>query len=538
MPSVNLIPSRKICLQNMINKDNVSVETIQSLLHSKQLPYFSDKRSFLLNLNCQVTDHSGRLIVCRHLASYWIAQFNKSSGHVDYHHFAFPDEIKNYVSVSEEEKAINVPAIIYFVENGSWGDIIFYIFNEMIFHSEKSRALEISTSNHNMALGLKIKETKNGGDFVIQLYDPNHTATHLRAEFNKFNLAKIKKLTVDNFLDEKHQKCYGLISDGMSIFVDRHTPTSMSSIIRWPDNLLHPKVIYHAMRMGLTELIQKVTRVVQLSDLSDNTLELLLAAKNDDGLSGLLLALQNGHSDTILAYGELLETSGLNLDKTVELLTAEGMGGRISGLSQALQNGHAETIKTYGRLLKKRAINIEYNKLKNLLTAYYYDEVHRQIPGLMFALQNGHADAIRAYGELILSPPLLNSEDIVNLLASRRYDNVPGLLLALNNGQADAILAYGDILNEAKLNLDKKAELLEAKDSNGLSGLFVALHNGCVETIIAYGKILHTADLTPHQASKLLAAEGPNGVSGLIIAFQNRNFEAIKTYMGIIKNEN
>ncbi|ENY7076718.1 ShET2/EspL2 family type III secretion system effector toxin, partial [Shigella flexneri] len=74
--------------------------------------------------------------------------------------------------------------------------------------------------NHNMALGLKIKETKNGGDFVIQLYDPNHTATHLRAEFNKFNLAKIKKLTVDNFLDEKHQKCYGLISDGMSIFVD------------------------------------------------------------------------------------------------------------------------------------------------------------------------------------------------------------------------------------------------------------------------------------------------------------------------------
>ncbi|EQB2013969.1 type III secretion system effector OspD3, partial [Shigella sonnei] len=74
-------------------------------------------------------------------------------------------------------------------------------------------------------------------------------------------------------------------------------------------------------------------------------------------------------------------------------------------------------------------------------------------------------------------------EDIVNLLASRRYDNVPGLLLALNNGQADAILAYGDILNEAKLNLDKKAELLEAKDSNGLSGLFVALHNGCVETI-------------------------------------------------------
>ncbi len=43
------------------------------------------------------------------------------------------------------------------------GDIIFYIFNEMIFHSEKSRALEISTSNHNMALGLKIKETKNGG---------------------------------------------------------------------------------------------------------------------------------------------------------------------------------------------------------------------------------------------------------------------------------------------------------------------------------------------------------------------------------------
>ncbi|OKT38846.1 hypothetical protein ACN63_15795, partial [Escherichia coli] len=102
------------------------------------------------------------------------------------------------------------------------------------------------------------------------------------------------------------------------------------------------------------------------------------------------------------------------------------MGGRISGLSQALQNGHAETIKTYGGLLKKRAINIEYNKLKNLLTAYYYDEVHRQTPGLMFALQNGHADAIRAYGELILSLPFLNSEDIVNLLASRRYDNVPG----------------------------------------------------------------------------------------------------------------
>ncbi|EEI2477810.1 ShET2/EspL2 family type III secretion system effector toxin, partial [Salmonella enterica] len=405
------------------------------------------------------------------------------------------------------------------------------------------KALEVNTANHSLVLGLKIKNKPNGDMCVIYLYDPNHTATHQRVEYSIINQNKIKKLKANDFFDEKHKKSYGLVSDGVSIFIDRHKPMSISSIIRYLNNLFHPKVIHHAMSMGLTEIILKVAEDMQILKLMGDEMESLLAARNNDGYYGLAIALQNGHADTIQAYGELIKKAELNPDKIADILQAkvkiklkeELKEAYVFGLSLALQNGHAHAIRVYGELLNANSAVFDHDKLVELLAAHSVDGAGHRLPALYLALQHGYADAVLAYGELLKAATLSLDETAI-LLAAKRFDNVPGLLIASNNGHSEAVLAYGKLLKNSCLTADKTAELLAAKNNDGVSALLIALQNGHDEVIRAYGQIINDLEFSPTETEQLLVARCESGLTGLFLALKYGQVNAACRYGELLRS--
>lgn len=84
--------------------------------------------------------------------------------------------------VEENKGTNNIKGDVYFVENESWGEVIYNIFRQMEQEKKAYTALEIHSPGHTMALGIKIKNDKEN-KLVINFYDPNQTATHKRVFF-------------------------------------------------------------------------------------------------------------------------------------------------------------------------------------------------------------------------------------------------------------------------------------------------------------------------------------------------------------------
>jgi hypothetical protein len=175
---------------------------------------------------------------------------------------------------------------------------------------------------------------------------------------------------------------------------------------------LDATIVHHLMRSGFSETLKEICKEIQKLSHSEK-LE-ILAAKNSIGISGLYMALQDGHANTIKAYGELLKASGISGAELLDLLAAKRSNG-TPGLYMALQNGSADTIKAYGELLK--ASGISGAELLDLLAAKRSDGT----PGLDMALKKGHNFALLEYCKLIKEIiPRLNQNQRTTLLIMMR----------------------------------------------------------------------------------------------------------------------
>lgn len=92
-------------------------------------PYLSRKRDASINLNGQVSDNNGCIILCRHISSYWSDFFCGNSGKIDYEIFSSPQLLSKAIVVEENKGTNNTKGDVYFVENESWGEVI-YIFSD------------------------------------------------------------------------------------------------------------------------------------------------------------------------------------------------------------------------------------------------------------------------------------------------------------------------------------------------------------------------------------------------------------------------
>ncbi|EQB7292858.1 ShET2/EspL2 family type III secretion system effector toxin (plasmid) [Escherichia albertii] len=502
-------------------------------------PYLSRKRDASINLNGQVSDNNGSIIWCRHISSYWSDFFCGNSGKIDYEIFSSPQLLSKAIVVEENKGTNNIKGDVYFVENESWGEVIYNVFRQMEQEKKAYTALEIHSPGHTMALGIKIKKDKEN-KLVINFYDPNQTATHKRVFFCTKNIIDVRKLTAYDFLSEACLKCYGLKEETLSLFVDKTKSIENNnvSIKKLPDNLLQSVVINFAMGAGLREIIKKTYNDSQFSGLTISQMESLCEAKNVNHVPGLLLALQNGNDNAIDEYGVLIKKSNINKEKLIHILSARTVEGTIPGLYQALQNGHAQAIKSYGKLVLD---NIDENRdLEYLLSAFKCESYgsNKYTPGLFAAFQNGHADAIRAYCDVLKNSNLTRSE-IIRMLEARNYDGAPGLLFAYQNGDINTIQFFFDSLVMLDIPKDIIEELLTVKHYD-FTGLSLAISHGHAQVVQLYSKLLKKLDTSPYQMARILAlAIGceRNNVN-LIIGGEYKSNKAVKEYVEILKEFN
>ncbi|EJU8481439.1 type III secretion system effector EspL2 [Escherichia coli] len=518
---------------------NKSASNYVEYISKNNPPYLSKKRDASINLNGKVSDCNGEIIWCRHIASYWSEFFCSNSGKIDYETFSSPQLLSKAIVIQENKGTNNIKGDVYFVENESWGSVIYNLFLQLEKENKSHTSLEVHSPGHAMALGIKIKNDKEN-KFVINFYDPNQTATHKRVFFCTNNICDIINLTAYDFLSEQCLKCYGLKEDTLSLFVDKTKSNDNNNVFikKLPDNILQGVVINFAMGAGLREIIKKVYNDTRFTDLTKSQMKILCESKNVNNAPGLLLALQNGHDNVIDEYGILIKKSNLNKEELIHILSARTLDGTIPGLYQALQNGHAQAIKSYGNLVLDtidKNIDLEY-----LLSAFKYEahSSNKYTPGLFSAFQNGHADAIKAYCGVLGNSNLKRGE-IIRMLEARNYDGAPGLLLAYQNGDINTIQSFFDSLIMLDISKDFIEELLTAKHYD-FTGLSLAISHRHDHVVKLYGKLFKKLDTSPYKMSIILALaiDCERNNANIIIDSEYKSNKAVKEYVEILKEFN
>ncbi len=521
----------------------------ETCTNPKFTPYPSDKRSNqTFNLNGQATlEGSSERIVCRHLATAILDEIHPVTHKISYENFNSAEKIAQHIKSDIETRYVHIKrraTEVHLIKNANWGQFIASQFEEMDRQGIPIKKMLMQSSNHGMAVWLRIKIKDGKKWYVIHFYDPNSTTTHTRAK--AYDLANVKNWVLGAFIDvngEQRKQFYYPETQAVSLIYIVPEADELSS-----ENVQHKQhnqpilpvdrkltrydvnwdaiTIYHLMIGGFAGTLKEVALQSNTLAQSGTDLLTLLNAKCANGTPGLFMALQEGHANAIRAYGELLTTAGISSSDLLTLLSAKGADG-TPGLSMALQDGHADAIRAYGELLTTAGISS--SDLLTLLSAKRADG----IPGLYFALKNRHADAMRVYGELLTAAGI-SGPDLLTLLSAKGANGAPGLYMALQNGDANAIRAYGELLTAAEISGPDLLTLLSAKRANGTPGLYFALLDGHADAIRAYGELLKEAraarKISDTDFLTLLSAKGTNGTPGLYMALQNGHADAIRAY--------
>ncbi|EFC7333885.1 ShET2/EspL2 family type III secretion system effector toxin, partial [Escherichia coli] len=100
---------------------------------------------------------NGEIIWCRHIASYWSEFFCSNSGKIDYETFSSPQLLSKAIVIQENKGTNNIKGDVFFVENESWGSVIYNLFLQLEKENKSHTSLEVHSPGHAMALGIKIK---------------------------------------------------------------------------------------------------------------------------------------------------------------------------------------------------------------------------------------------------------------------------------------------------------------------------------------------------------------------------------------------
>ncbi|WP_141663093.1 hypothetical protein [Candidatus Ichthyocystis sparus] len=207
---------------------------------------------------------------------------------------------------------------------------------------------------------------------------------------------------------------------------------------------------------------------IESDALVDMTFDLLTCKRDRNNVPGLFVTMYKGHHKTVDAFGESLDKALLALKGTVPddklvrlvftLLKARTSKG-VDGLFVALQEGNSNVVLFFVSLLD-RLLSLKGCIEDTTLVGMLFDLLMCKsdvdgAPGLFVAMQNGHRGAVDAFvkllekfrclGMIYLLDILYNI--LLDLVASRRFDDVSGLFLALGNDFPEVVVSTPDYLN-------------------------------------------------------------------------------------------
>lgn len=275
----------------------------------------------------------GHLIMCRHLAAAWELAFLTHDGKVPYEGLRSEEGIRQAVPPGLQEvihaRQFHSPQCLRLVRHADWGAELVRHFIDMTERGESLRTIYVMSNGygalHAMVLGLKIRADARLPErrgYVVNLYDPNLTATHVRAACADSPQA-LTMLTAEHFWQPLPTSPGGYYDVPVSWF-SCPAASHWTEPQRFPDDFLEPLGMWAALRMNHAQLIVECRE--RFRSLATGTQAAVLLAQVD-GTAGLFWALQNGHAEAIQAWGGLLAASRLGSAARAELLEGRHADG-------------------------------------------------------------------------------------------------------------------------------------------------------------------------------------------------------------------
>ena len=417
----------------LLEEDRVTDKGVAEVM--KETTYFSPKRKLLQNFNGEAwLPGTIKKIMCRHLVEHrQSVQERHPKFKFDDAQFASKEAIFNHVSRDTEAKHNHLLAHAKearLFHNRDFGKALVQQLEAMTAKGEAFRLILLTSADHAMSVGLKHKEKAGKPPYVVELFDPNRTTSHVRIASD--NLSTLGTLTLENLIDGAD---LDNVIDGADLYNDYYPkPDSLSMMFVRP-----PPQEEQAMTGPVQGVVENRTLTSSIEDKEINATALFHMLKN--GFAGDLRRLKG-------------EIASRPEKERIELLEAKNAKGN-PGLYFALQEGHADTIRAFGELLSL----VPKDQRAKLLEA----KDARKLPGLYMALQEGHADAIKAFGELLLLVP---EDQRAELLEAKDINGVPGLSKAVQHKHTDAIKAFVELL--PLVPEGQRAELRAAIDARNL----------------------------------------------------------------------
>jgi hypothetical protein len=317
------------------------------------------------------------------------------------------------------------------------------------------------TDGHAMALHVERKVKDGQRSYNAKVFDPNNTGNYKRIDIKTQTPEALAHLKFQDFLIDPDIEGYAMAGEPLTLAAvvvedsfNLQLPQLHFSATAEADQLPSKSELHMAMTIGTRGAIATMAdRLVgHAGYLPEGELFELLAAKADDGVPALAMAMQEGDTQTMQSFVDLLSRMSLPVAALVPLLAATN-GEGVSGLHIAMEDGHANAVGTF-------------------------------------------ASALNQLG--------LPSEAKTELMNARRADRVTGLYVAMAYGKTNTVAAFAQALGTLGLNREQQFDLIAAKDPKDRPAVLIALTKQQYESAAAGFDMFTALDVDPQHALDLL----------------------------------
>ncbi|WP_141663390.1 hypothetical protein [Candidatus Ichthyocystis sparus] len=284
----------------------------------------------------------------------------------------------------------------------------------------------------------------------------------------------------------------------------------------------------------------------------------LLMYRSDVG-SGLFFAIQDGHADTVCAFSEFMDKLFLMKESIGDLHIA-GIVRRVlmcsfcsynedisPALFYALQDGHSDVVlalrELIGKFSKLLSDCLSEDSFSSMMLNILMAADRFGVSGVFKALLKNNIDVIGAYNSLLVYAP---KEVRRRIFCIKDDGGSPVIYVLMALDEPDSFKAYGSFLQS--LSYDEQIELLPelliSKNDGGDPALFVAMQEGrdnCIEAYVTFveEQLMKIRDRMSHDDFSNLVlgialAKRSDGVSALHIGMYKNRSATIRSYSGLL----
>ncbi len=572
--------------------------------------YNGQTRKENLNLQAYLGNSSQKEAACRQLSIAYLMQrqlyANKNGTEnkaVDMLQEIFGDTEKITANVTLEHDELFTKAFFLEKENhivghSQLGNFAAGQYSDMRKNGDTVRSALLITGLHVMAATFMLKNNNITGqeEYVMTLFDPNNTLTHVRtvaddlsSTKNEHDLSKVKNWKMQNFLPKESVDLY--YGDANSkdhekvsrfIIIPNDLYETRSKRYEKPEERIvnfflsdeeaeNPACFHHLLNSCLP--LNKLADQINNTQIPISFKKEILAARDSEGTSGLSHIVLEHDMKTFKEFVKIvgeLEPEDEDMLEDEEII--ELMANTAPGLLAAYQGGGNEIIRSYYETLQDAMFSPE------VITKSLALRDSNGTPGPLLALENGHKNFTSLLSQIVRKESLnfnhvaqllipenfndtdelkkrqeiaikgivdivktanLRSEKLIEFLTARNEEDAPPLWQAMQEGNTSSIKSFCKILKEQKqegsLTDDQIIDLLIAENEEGISALSNALAEGKAESIQCFGELLDELGLTPQQIAKVVTANADGITHGLHTALERGHAGAIKELGEIIK---